>query len=900
MGKSRRTGRRQNQRSLRQYGSRHATSTHLETLEPRLLMGAGTPSASWTVRGDANPANRNDTIVIQLDPADPAMLQAVVNGQVASTHAVDGLKRIRVFAGRGDDTVRIDLGPDTPIPARVYGGPGDDVLTGGAGDDVLIGGPGDDTLDGGAGNDRLYGGWGSDLLTGGTGDDLLFGGPGADTLRGGDGNDVLYGNNGNDLLNGDAGDNRLFGGRGRDTLIGGEGANVLVGGPGRDWVYYAEGTDIVRGGRADQLLAATGSENQLTVSLSDDARGRLIDAAVQRYAGLFGTEAPMWRYRPIADDVGGVFFALADASNSTTTIDYSSTNTQESGVDEADIVETDGNYIYTLSGGKLVILDALPADQMSIVSQTDVEGWSSAMYLFNGRLTIVSSVQDEQTDDSTDDGWGPVAAAYEYWRPWRHYHSRVKVTVFDVSDPAAPQTVEQTYIDGSLSDSRSVDGRVYLVVTNPSLFPFPQLIQQGDKGDYVYETEAAYRARLAADLYQQLPGIESVVDTPAGKVSLARQSLLTDAGLFMPGGIGGENLMSVVSMDVTDDQPGVSASTSLVGVSGQVYASQDNMYIVSSGWNTGVWGLWTGGGDSSTIYKFSLTDLAIPLVATGVVPGHVLDQFSMSEQDGYFRIATTQWDGQSSSNLFVLEQDGDSLSVIGSLIGLGVTEQIYSVRFMGDKAFVTTFRQTDPLFAIDLSEPTRPRVAGELKMPGYSSYLHPIDENHLIGFGMDADANGRVTGMQLSLFDVTDLDNPVRTAQYIFSGGAWSNYSEATWDHHAFSYFSEYGVLALPISEGWAGENGLDVFSVSPDGGFELLGVTSHDFLVRRSLRISENIYSLSGDAVKVTPINQPENVLASVQLPQSDGVIYPGVPVFQPITIMGGSIDTVTFALAV
>jgi hypothetical protein len=204
------------------------------------------------------------------------------------------------------------------------------------------------------------------------------------------------------------------------------------------------------------------------------------------------------------------------------------------------------------------------------------------------------------------------------------------------------------------------------------------------------------------------------------------------------------------------------------------------------------------------IHQFRLDDgTAATYVASGKVEGRLLNQFAMSEHNGDLRVATTtdDWGGfgeQSESTVFVLRPEGDELREISSVGGLGKDEQIYAVRFIGDLAYVVTFRQIDPLYVIDLTDPANPIEAGELKIPGYSAYLHPVGDGLLLGVGQDATDEGRTTGTQLSLFDVSDPTNPQRVSTLPIGG-----YSEVEWDHKAFLYWPADGTIVLPVSPGW-------------------------------------------------------------------------------------------------
>ncbi|MFM8890531.1 MAG: beta-propeller domain-containing protein, partial [Planctomycetia bacterium] len=261
------------------------------------------------------------------------------------------------------------------------------------------------------------------------------------------------------------------------------------------------------------------------------------------------------------------------------------------------------------------------------------------------------------------------------------------------------------------------------------------------------------------------------------------------------------------------------------------------------------------------------------LTAMGSVPGLTLDQFSLDETDGLLRVATTNSFGdRATSGVYVLAAAAGNLQTVGSVSGLAKGERIYSVRFVGDRGYVSTFKQVDPLFVIDLANPAKPRVVGELKVPGFSSSMQPLDDTHLLGVGRDVDPDtGRVRGLQLSIFDVGDPANPTRTATYTFEGDGWASWSAALWDHHALSWFPTQGILALPVQQGswWTGSSGLVVFKVDLAGkaGFTKLGEISHSTDVQRSIRIGEFLYSVSSSEVKVHRLTDPKAQVAAVKL---------------------------------
>lgn len=634
----------------------------------------------------------------------------------------------------------------------------------------------------------------------------------------------------------------------------------LSGGPLSDTSSSPGGTE---GDSAAYALRPVGSQEVL--------RDWLIQAGIEQHGNLFGRSLyEWWRWGLWTDEM---FLMGASTNGAAGGPSYSTTNVQEAGVDEGDVVKTDGRYIYTVAAGDLAIVDAWPASQLHVEARTAVEGKALAMYLYNDRVTVLS-----QTGGGCyDKGFWPGGLMLNLdvmgmsWYPTEP--SRLKVTVFDVSDRSAPVLAEETYLDGRYVESRAIDDRVYLVVEN-DLGPRP-LVSKGADGLEVCETQAAYEARLrAANIETLLPSYSTTVAGPGGEQQV-RGSLLDAAQTYIPGRRNGSGMVTVAAFDVDDDVAGPTSTTSVVGSGGEIYMSAESLYVVSQARQSWVGGWWTL--PETFIYKFDLLAPGVPLVATGAVSGAVVNQFSMDEEGDYFRIATTErmenpppgWPQQGlSNNLFVLKQRGDRLEIVGSLTGLAQDERIFSVRFMGDRGYVVTFKTVDPLFVLDLSDPEKPKVAGELKMPGFSTYLHPIDADHLIGFGRDADpVNGRFIGLQLALFDVSDAANPVAVDRQTLPPGARSDGSEALTDHHAFSYFADQGILALPIGEQWYGQAALRVYQVDAAKGFTFLGEIIHPTAVRRSLQIGGWLYSVSSSAVKVNQMDDPGHEVASVSL---------------------------------
>jgi uncharacterized secreted protein with C-terminal beta-propeller domain len=305
--------------------------------------------------------------------------------------------------------------------------------------------------------------------------------------------------------------------------------------------------------------------------------------------------------------------------------------------------------------------------------------------------------------------------------------------------------------------------------------------------------------------------------------------------------------------------------------------------------------------EKTIVHKIAIADGQVEFAASGEFPGRVLNQFSMDEFEGYFRVATTtgHTSGRgiqtSANHIYVLNED---LEIVGAVEDLAPGERIYSARFMGKRAYLVTFQKVDPLFVIDLSTPRRPKVLGKLKIPGYSDYLHPYDENHIIGFGKDTveaeEGNfAWYQGLKLALFDVSDVEKPKEISKVVI--GDRGTDSSALHDHKAFLFSREKNLLVIPVllaeidfekypnelPEWTHGEyvwQGAYVFHLDAETGFKLKGRISHDterhsFLksgryyydfensIKRSLYMGEALYTLSNEMIKINDLKDLEEI---------------------------------------
>lgn len=630
-------------------------------------------------------------------------------------------------------------------------------------------------------------------------------------------------------------------------------------------------------------LKGFGSAEELRQFLVDQANERLSGTGQSSGTGnmlfdlFFGWSgaagAPMAEQNTA--DAGG----RSDAAST-----YSSTNIQEAGVDESDVVKNDGENIYWLRGDTIHICRAYPATQLAELTTVKLDSTGEALYLRGNQLIALSSRWSYNyyrygwdvfpmlaTDASGGTGSSPSSDAIVGGN-WND-GGQVTVSIIDVSDPAHPTTAATAKFEGQLASSRMIDNRLYLVVTTTPRLPdnpIPLTLEGMTLDDW-------------------LPDYE--VTTAGG--STQSGDMIAWESAFRPEVGDGYNITTVATLDV-DNPAGGFASTAITADAGTIYASTDALYVTDTQYD---W--YMGGSRTDTIvHKMSFTDTGTDYVASGIVPGRPLNQYSLGEYNGYLRIATNQdeWsmDGTSLRNgIYVMKESGTTLDIVGRIDDIAVGEQIYAARFIGPRGFLVTFKRIDPLFTVDLSDPTNPRIVGELKVPGYSDHLQLLDENHILAIGKDAQDTGTfawVQGVQLSVFDVTNLANPQLMFKEIF-GGRGTN-SEANNNPKAFIYYkpdeSGPGYLTFPIdlySTGTTGPEwgthqftGILVYSVDLQTGFAKLGSIStvpegtsphgcgwYYYGSSRGLFIGENVYAVSDLGVKAAALTSLGTLSGSV-----------------------------------
>jgi uncharacterized secreted protein with C-terminal beta-propeller domain len=427
-------------------------------------------------------------------------------------------------------------------------------------------------------------------------------------------------------------------------------------------------------------------------------------------------------------------------------------------------VKTDGTYIYTISnagyygqGSMLTIAKAYPAESAEILSRTNFTNFTaSEMFIEGGRLLAFGysysyepmpykgGVASGSSGSSVASPDIATQIAYPYYGT-----QLAEAQLWDISDRTAPKLVRTLEFEGSYLASRKIGGSAYVVVNSyPRFYP---LYEGGGTADNSTVIPLYRDSKAGADL---------VPTCGCAEVS------------YLPP-IDAESFITIASISMTDDNAEVRKEVT-VGSGQNVYASQQNLYVADVQWNYQIMPMMRSeaaaeSSEKTVVHKFSLDNGAITYAGNGEVPGHILNQFSMDEYNGYFRIATTtgqvsrSGEPASSSGVYVL---GPDMNMTGKLEGIAPGEQIYSARFIGSRGYLVTFKKIDPFFVIDLSDPANPQILGRLKIPGYSDYLHPYDENHIIGIGKEATEaeEGNFAwyqGLKIALFDVTDVSNPV-------------------------------------------------------------------------------------------------------------------------------------------
>lgn len=476
--------------------------------------------------------------------------------------------------------------------------------------------------------------------------------------------------------------------------------------------------------------------------------------------------------------------------------DYSQTNTQFADVDEGDIIKNDGRYIYRIIGNEIVIIDAL---DMKVVSRSEIiepqkdgsiEGWAQELYVSGDRMAVLFSefVHSEENEWMVD--------------------TNCVVRVYDITDRARPAAVGEYSQCGSMCSSRLIDGYIYIISTY-SIYTEPD--------------------KERPETYVPWVICNDVCRT------------LGSGDIMLPAEPAGANYTVITSISLADGEDFAETQAAL-GFGGTVYAdsgciilacaksSEETVETQENGENVTVI---TGSGVTELV-RYDILEGAITPGARGEVPGGLLNQFSIDRYKDVVRVVTTvdtweqkiytdgvdryEYEGSTSNSLYTLDKD---MNIIGSIEELAEDERVYSVRFSGDIGYFVTFRQVDPLYAVDLSDPTAPKILSALKIPGFSQYMHPYAPGLLFGIGMDADEEtGRTKGLKLSMFDISDPANVTEKHKLVLEDVWWS---EVLYNHKAAVISAEHNIIAFPA-----------------DGGYLVYGYDESGFVRRFELDVSD------------------------------------------------------------
>jgi len=498
------------------------------------------------------------------------------------------------------------------------------------------------------------------------------------------------------------------------------------------------------------------------------------------------------------------------------------TNVQEPGVDEADIVKTDGRYLYVLGKHELVIVDAMDEDRLEVLGRIWLDGVPLAAIL-HGHLVVVFT-SPSPSSVPPEIRYQPAPAQGYQDQPEAGY---CRVTMIDVASRRAPRVIRTVDYSANYVSSRLVGGSLRVVMTSP-LTALQRALTTGlqDDEESLFALREEHIAAIEAlPLEDILPrktdaltlyvGLPEARETGAVSLTVDTMAPLTPAGIAVT---------TLATFDL--DRPAHRLrDVSVIADPGLVYASTDHVYLTSSSWYASsalLSGVWAE--EVSGIHRFDISDGADRAIyeASGGVDGTLIDQFCMGEHDGYLRVASTSGSGEDqTSRVDVLATKRNRLEIVGTTGDLGAGEQMFSARFLGDRGFLLTAAVAvpetdpdpddwhDPLFTLDLSNPRDPTVVGLWEGPGYSTYMHPVGKDRLLAVGVEGAAT------VVSLYDLSAYSNPVLMERRTMPLGGDTAALE---DHRAFTYSEERELLALPLSVDAAGQTGVALFHVDLGG----------------------------------------------------------------------------------
>lgn len=593
---------------------------------------------------------------------------------------------------------------------------------------------------------------------------------------------------------------------------------------------------------------------------------------------------------------GGTGFTQADSSVQAPSepqvagVDFSETNVQVAGVDEPDIVKTDGTKVYVVRGKKLFVLQSSPDGYSTrVLGQLTLPLHASEMLIEGDHLVVIARGHGKIGETSVQTclgfgcphffGSGGVSRSIAF--PFPRPQNTPLTVVYQIKViHGTPKLLTTLRMEGTYKSSREVNGvaRIIMYFNPNSGFPWKYPSCSVSYGQAIEQNKKLIQDTKAEDW---VPRFDL---KNAGSEEFTTGLVSPCGNTYSPAIFSGFGLLTVATVSLSGSiKP--SGGVSITSQADEVYSTASSLYVTTTEYRWDFFGLESdfrsGSNFKSSIHKFALSNSGASYVASGEVSGSVLNQFSMHEFNGYFFIATTVgatwWTGRNPSSskvtAFRVVKSSKSLIKTGEVGNLGLGERIYAVRYVKDTAYVVTFRRVDPLYIIDLSNPWHLKATGELKIPGFSAYLHPISSGRILGVGQDATPEGRTTGAKVTLFDVSDVTKPKELSSWTLPRST----STAEWDHRAFLYWKPESVAVLPISTYYSASDrfiGSIVLEIK-DKEIKERGRITHETNYQYQARIERNLvlggtklWSLSFQKMQVNDIRDLRK-LSGADLPR-------------------------------
>ncbi|KRF08091.1 hypothetical protein ASG89_16810 [Paenibacillus sp. Soil766] len=649
-------------------------------------------------------------------------------------------------------------------------------------------------------------------------------------------------------------------------------------------VRWDSATSSVNITKQTDSLPVVGTYDHLVTLLTQNESNQRHSVTLQSKLAI--SDSTTTSSAPTASSSAGV---TAQDSAKSPSPEYSGTNVQVQGVDESDVVKSDGTYIYTVNKQRIIVTQAYPADQMKVLSILDfpttantanTQFQPSEIYVDDTHLIVLGqsyqNLKPVPYNEAASSGSSSISIADKRMISPIRSQATTKVMVYDLADRSNLKLVKEVELEGNYISSRKIGTSLYFIANK--YVNYYHYREMANTDDAKKELAPAYRDSSAGDSFTSIP-LDQIYYLPKA----------LEPGYVLIGGLNLDDLTQTMNV------------TSYLGSGQNVYASEENLYVAATTYEDQQ--------QDTILYQFGLNTGKAIYKNTGKVPGHLLNQFSMDEYNGHLRLATTTgevWrtdEGTSKNHVYILDTN---LKEEGKILNIAPGERIYSTRFMGDRAYMVTFKNTDPLFVLDLKQPDQPKLLGALKIPGYSNYLHPYDENHIIGFGKDTVevANKNVAGsqsiayyqgMKVALFDVSDVNNPKEKFTELI--GNRGTDSELLNNHRALLFSKENNLLSFPVTVmkidpaansknpasayGSFAFQGAYVYNLDLEKGFQFRGGITHlsqedlrkagqhyyagDKQVQRVLYIGDILYTVSNGFIKANDLTtlQEKNTVA-------------------------------------